>query len=159
MTNHTTQTANGVARDLVLNMRVAGDPKAQGSMKHVGGGRMVHSPGLTEWRQRVTNTAMTTAGTNKVTWRPIDEPVGAALEFVLKRPHRPRWDEPATGLDIDKLQRAVFDGLAPKVKGHTPRWAFLKDDSRVCEVHTTKRYTRPGETPGVNVLIWKRKEE
>ena len=78
----------------------------------------------------------------------FDAPVVVTLGFVLIPPKRPRWLVPAVKPDVDKLVRAVFDGL---VDG-----GLLYDDSRVVELHVTKRYANPGDMPGVgiNVKAW-----
>lgn len=75
----------------------------------------------------------------------FDAPVVVTLGFVLLRPKRPRWLVPAVKPDIDKLTRSVLDGL---VDG-----GLLADDSRVVELHVTKRYVTPGDLPGVGIEV------
>lgn len=75
----------------------------------------------------------------------FDAPVTVTLSFVLMPPKRPRWPLPAVKPDIDKLTRAVLDGLADG--------GLLYDDSRVVELHVTKRYATSGEFPGVGIDV------
>jgi crossover junction endodeoxyribonuclease RusA len=74
-------------------------------------------------------------------------PVAVALDFALPRPKalpakrtRPHVSRP----DIDKLARAILDALTGVA------WP---DDSRVIELHATKRYARVDEQPGVLVSL------
>lgn len=138
----------------ILTIRVNGHPRTQGSMTSIGNGRMKHSPELVTWRQLVTDMVTMKARTNRPSWKPVDEPVGCAIEFILPRPQKPRWEVPGTDLDIDKLERAIFDALAPKQNRRTLRHALLQDDSRICESHKVKRYAADGEQPGANVSVW-----
>lgn len=133
----------------MLDMWIPGEPKTQGSMRHIGGGRMIHPKGLTAWRDHIGEAAKQYTATWFGAWEPIDQPVRVDLAFYMPRPQKPRWDTPATRWDIDKLTRAVFDALAPKEDRKTPPWAVLQDDSRIVEVRARKRY----ETDGCGVEI------
>lgn len=75
----------------------------------------------------------------------FDCPVTVTLSFVLPRPKRPRWLVPAVKPDIDKLTRSTLDGLTDG--------GLLYDDSRVVELHVTKRYATPGDQPGVGIDV------
>lgn len=75
----------------------------------------------------------------------FDAPVEVSLRFILPKPKRPRWVVPAVKPDIDKLVRAVLDGL---VAG-----GLLADDSRVVRLATDKKYVEPGQNPGVIVIV------
>lgn len=79
-------------------------------------------------------------------------PVVVLSEFILPRlashPKTARGREaapPATGLDLDKLCRALHDSLKT---GHVYR-----DDSQVVEIVSSKRYASLGEAPGVAVEV------
>lgn len=86
--------------------------------------------------------------------RPGLEPAVARMEFRLPRPkgHLGKGGAvkasaplvPTTKPDIDKLVRAVLDGLTGV--------AFV-DDSQVVEVAASKRYCAEGEAPGVVVSL------
>jgi crossover junction endodeoxyribonuclease RusA len=123
-----------------LHFAVSGKPISQGSMTHVGGGRMVHSPELIAWRKKVAEVALLHA--RQTGWvLPLDEPVMIAAKFYLPRPTKPRFPVPATKPDLDKLQRAIGDALAPK-KG----MGVLAEDSRIVKwLDPEKVYARPGE--------------
>lgn len=120
---------------------VAGQPVPQGSKTIAKGGgktwlRDANAGMLRPWRHVVA-----TAADLGVTF---DAPVTVTLGFVLPRPKRPRWLVPAVKPDIDKLTRAVLDGL---VDG-----GLLYDDSRVVDLAIKKRYPSPGH-PVVGVHI------
>lgn len=124
---------------------VAGVPVAQGSKVIARGGgkawlRDVNANALKAWRRLVAVEA--DRGLE------FDAPVKVTLGFVMPAPKRPRWLVPAVKPDIDKLTRAVLDGL---VDG-----GLLFDDSRVVELHVVKRYVASGDAPGVriNVEAW-----
>lgn len=75
----------------------------------------------------------------------FDCPVTVTLSFVLPRPSRPRWPVPAVKPDIDKLTRAILDGLTDG--------GLLADDARVVDLHVTKRYPTPGDPTGVGIDV------
>ena len=70
-------------------------------------------------------------------------PYEVRLEFHLKRAKERRKDAPEwpTVGDVDKLARAVIDGL---VKG-----GAMQDDRHVTALTATKRFADPGEPTGV----------
>lgn len=74
--------------------------------------------------------------------RTFPGPVQVTLTFHLPRPQRPRWFVPAVKPDIDKLVRAVFDGLTDG--------GLIEDDARIVELHTVKMYGTP---LGVTVTV------
>jgi Holliday junction resolvase RusA-like endonuclease len=75
----------------------------------------------------------------------FDCPVIVTLSFVLPRPQRPRWGVPAVKPDIDKLCRAILDGLQDG--------GLLAEDSRVVTLTATKRYPNPGDPTGVGIDV------
>jgi Holliday junction resolvase RusA-like endonuclease len=75
----------------------------------------------------------------------FDCPVIVTLSFVLPRPQRPRWAVPAVKPDIDKLCRAILDGLQDG--------GLLAEDSRVVTLTATKRYPNPGDPTGVGIDV------
>ena len=101
---------------------------------------------LKPWREAVTAAAIA-AGAAR--W---DGPVVVRLEFRFDRP-KGHWG--AKGLrpsapaaktskpDLDKLVRAVLDGL----------WPAWGDDAQVVELTASKRYCGEGEWPGVLVAM------
>ena len=73
---------------------------------------------------------------------PLDGPLGVQLAFYLPRPKTVAREYPSVVPDIDKLARAVLDGL----KG------VIVDDSRVVDLTCNKRYA-DAEDVGVWVSI------
>lgn len=114
-----------------LRIRVAGIPAPQGSKRHVGGGRMIEmSRAVGPWREAVraeTQRAMRQRP-------PITGPVYVLIVFGLPRPKSlPRSQaHPVKRPDVDKLARAVLDGL-------TSGGAFA-DDSQVIYLQAEKRF-------------------
>ncbi len=65
------------------------------------------------------------------------------VEFILPRPKSVKRIYPAVKPDLDKLVRAVLDGL----------WPAWGDDAQVVGLLASKRYCGEGELPGVWVEI------
>lgn len=108
-----------------------GIPAAQGSKRHVGGGRMVESSrAVGPWREAVraeTQRAMNGRG-------PMTGPLCVDLAFWLARPRSApkKVIYPAKRPDLDKLVRSVLDGL-------TAGGAW-QDDAQVVSLGARKRY-------------------
>jgi Holliday junction resolvase RusA-like endonuclease len=148
----------------VIRFRVNGRPAPQGSKRHVGNGRMVESSKAVDpWREAVRAEVQRITGNGSqqaldTGFPPLHDPVSLRLIFVLARPkghygngrnsdrvkpsapHRP-----AGRPDVDKLARAVLDGL-------TMGGAFA-DDAQVVDLDVSKHWCEPGETPGVVIEI------
>lgn len=75
----------------------------------------------------------------------FDEPVAVVLRFVMPRPQRPRWSVPAVKPDIDKLVRALLDGLTDG--------GLIADDARVVNLTASEEYATPGGPIGVHVAV------
>ena len=69
-------------------------------------------------------------------------PVAVALRFIVSKPKTVKRGYPSVKPDIDKLARAVLDGLTGIV---------FQDDAQVIDLEVRKRY---GDSPGVSVLVW-----
>lgn len=102
-------------------------PVPQGSMRHIGNGRMIHNKAteLAHFRARLALEAAKHFAT------PINEAVSVSLEFGLLRPKTVKRLEPTVPPDLDKLVRAVLDGLTGVVYG---------DDSQVTSLKAAKFY-------------------
>jgi crossover junction endodeoxyribonuclease RusA len=150
----------------MIRFTVAGVPGAQGSKRHVGGGRMVEQSARVEpWREAVRHEAQklrTGAGSRPGAGQVPDYADMAAgvgvrviLEFTLARPKAhyrtgklsaelradaPEWQ--TSQPDLDKLCRSTLDGL---VMG-----GLLRDDRQVCVLLASKRY---GATPGCDIEL------
>lgn len=121
---------------------IPGTPIPQGSKTIAKGGgkvwlRDANSNALKAWRHAVATVA--DRGVD------FDVPVTVSLEFYLPAPKRPRWWVPAVKPDVDKLSRAVLDGLTDG--------GLLFDDSRVVGLSATKRYATPEAPVGVQVKV------
>ena len=121
----------------MIQFFVEGTPIPQGSMKHIGNGRMIHSRAteLATWRALIALAAKQAGCT------PIDSPIIISMRFQLKRPKTVKRDHPTVPPDLDKLVRGVLDGLT--------NTSYL-DDSQVIDIKASKVYS---ETPGVEIEI------
>jgi crossover junction endodeoxyribonuclease RusA len=106
---------------------VSGRPAPQGSKRHVGGGRMVEmSAAVGPWREAVRGEAQ------RLVTAPIEGPVAVSLEFCLLKPKSVRRSAPCVRPDLDKLIRAVLDGLTMA--------GMFGDDAQVTEITASKSY-------------------
>lgn len=125
----------------MLRFNVPGTPKPQGSKKgFVVNGRavLVEAAGqdLKDWRRAVTSAARTYAANHL--WELTNAPLEVDLLFSLLSPQRPKFKAfPAVKPDIDKLTRAVLDGI-------TDAKTVWLDDSQVVVLHARKVYGLPG---------------
>ena len=121
----------------MIQFFVEGTPIPQGSMKHIGNGRMIHSRAteLATWRALIALAAKQAGCT------PIDSPIIISMRFQLKRPKTVKRDHPTVPPDLDKLVRGVLDGLTNTA---------YSDDSQVIDIKASKVYS---ETPGVEIEI------
>lgn len=103
---------------------------------------------LKPWRERVTSTADEQMRRQHLCPTAPKVPLKVDLEFILPRlasAPKTREHPPATSKpDIDKLVRAIFDGLTG------PVW---HDDSQVVRMCAEKRRAEIGEPPGVNIRV------
>lgn len=63
----------------------------------------------------------------------------------LPRPKRPRWWSPGVKPDLDKLCRALLDGMTDG--------GLITDDARVVGLHAHKRYASEVNPTGVRVSV------
>lgn len=140
----------------MTSIQVRGIPAPQGSKRHVGGGRMVESSkAVGPWREAVR------AECQRAGVQPLDGPVLVRISFRLPRPKghygtgrnaarvrpaAPAW--PAGKPDLDKLERAVLDGL-------TAGGAWL-DDAQVVQIASGKRYADESAPPGAYITFERR---
>ena len=141
----------------MITIEVRGLPAPQGSKRHVGHGVMVESSkAVGPWREAVraeTQRVMRDHGDRP----PLEGALAITVTFELPRPRghygtgknagklrtaAPR--DPATKPDLDKLLRAVLDGL-------TAGGAWT-DDAQVVRIGTVKRYGTPGATIRINTM-------
>lgn len=123
---------------------IAGVPQQQGSKTaYVVAGRAVvadqNRARLKPWRAQVASaSAEAWAGLS-----PLDGPVKVVASFVLSRPRSVRRSRPHVRPDLDKLSRALLDGISDA-------GCVWRDDAQVVELKVEKVY---GTQPGVHVSV------
>lgn len=118
------------------------------------GMRPSYSKKLDRWKRAIAHRVKAWAGQR---WRLHTEPVHVDIEFRFRRPashigkrglrKAGRGFPAPTGHGIgdgDKLTRAVWDELVPRVVG---------DDSMIASWSGAKRWCEPGEEPGAMITI------
>ncbi len=136
-----------------MDITVRGIPAPQGSKRHVGGGRMIESSrAVGPWREAVR------AETQRVAGAVIEGPVAVSIIFRLPRPRHHYGTGRNAGIlrdsapaypsgkpDLDKLERAVLDGI-------TTGGAW-RDDAQVIHLSTWKVYASRGFPAGCEIEI------
>ena len=122
---------------LSFKFSVEGVPIQQGSLKHIGHGRMIHNKAveLAAWRADIANAAKLAGCT------PIPKPIAITMRFRVKRPKTVKRDHPTVAPDLDKYIRGVLDGLTGTA---------YEDDSQVIDIKATKVYS---DAPGVDIEV------
>jgi Holliday junction resolvase RusA-like endonuclease len=116
---------------------VRGRPVPQGSMKFIRPGVMIHSRAedLAVWRADIAREAAL-AG-----FKPVQGGIKITTDFLLLKPKSTKRAFPWVKPDLDKLVRAVLDGL---------NGVAYEDDSQVILIQATKTYS---EKQGVWITI------
>jgi len=131
---------------------VPGEAKSKGSMRAFvskSTGKAIAVPNtstaLKDWENTIKSFAMEHRPPE-----PLEGPVKLDLLFSMRRPKK--IDKVCRGRpikrpDVDKLTRAVLDGLTK---------IMFKDDSQVVDIHCVQRYCGGdcSAVPGVQVAIW-----
>ena len=127
-----------------LWVRVNGEPIPQGSKTaRVVNGRAVMwdaNPKLKEWRSTITNACLKAA---PAMWEP--GPVAVTIWAIVARPKTAKRTYPTVKPDVDKLARAILDGITDA--------AIWADDAQVVELSIRKTYAADGDVPGVIIHI------
>lgn len=135
----------------------AGRPAAQGSKRHVGGGRLIESSRqVGPWREIVRQAAVEAMAGRP----PIEGPVYLVQVFALPRPKshygtgrnsgqvkRGAPHRPPVRPDLDKLARAVGDALTG---------VCYHDDAQIVNLRAAKYYVTPSgrlSVPGVEIRV------
>lgn len=115
-----------------MKFRVEGKPIPQGSMKVING-HVLHAQGsaLIYWRSAIAIEC------KKVIPNPYRGAVEVIMDFELEKPKSVNRTYPTKYPDLDKLIRAVLDGVTG---------AGVVDDGQVVNIRATKRYGRPSVT-------------
>jgi crossover junction endodeoxyribonuclease RusA len=129
-----------------ISVFIPGRPAAQGSKRHIGGGRMIEaSKNVTPWRNQVAWFMRQTM--NNEHCELITTATTIHLDFILPRPvSTPKSRTPAAikKPDLDKLIRAVFDAITG---------VAISDDSIVDKLTATKSIAQIGQSPGAHIAI------
>lgn len=126
----------------MITFTVEGAPIPQGSKVVARGGgktwlRDANASKLKPWRAKVA-----AAADLGVTF---DEPVFVAAVFYMPRPKRPKFLLPGVKPDLDKLFRALGDGMTDG--------GLLGDDALIVSKFIHKRYASTQNPVGVKVLV------
>lgn len=112
----------------MIDFRVYGQPRPQGS-KNIYRGRLVESAkGLKEWREAVATEA---AKQSFYT----EQPVELLVHFYLERPKTVKRAKPSVKPDLDKLLRSIGDSISG---------VLIKDDAQIVIMSAKKEYGEPG---------------
>lgn len=126
----------------MIAFKITGKPAAQGSKRHVGGGRLIEqSKKVAPWRKKIAAKAA------KEIAQPITGAVCLIADFAMPRPKsmaRRLFELMIVRPDLDKLLRALDDGLT--------KIAYT-DDSQIVEIHARKRRADYGEETGAYVKL------
>jgi len=120
----------------VITFRVNGIPIPQGSMKVING-RVLHSQGsaLAGWRSLIGWEARLAGAT------PHSLPTKITITFFMPRPKTVKRAWPSVAPDLDKLIRAVLDGLTG---------VAYEDDGQVVQIEAQKLY---GASVGAEIRL------
>jgi len=116
-----------------FSFAVLGEPIGQGSMKHIGGGRMIASNDkkLKPWRQAVIDAVhQRFLAIEQVPF--YDQAIKLEVVFCVERPKTVKREYPTTPYDLDKLVRAIGDALT--ISG------VISDDAIITDILASKRY-------------------
>lgn len=121
---------------------VDGVPVPQGSKSgFVAGGRAIitdqNAKTLKPWRQTIA-----AAARDAYTGDRVEGPVLLVVEFRFLQPKSVRREHPSVKPDLDKLLRALMDGITDS--------GLWRDDAQVVTAHTSKVYA---ERAGVHVQV------
>lgn len=111
---------------------VAGHAAPKGSRTFHGKGRSSESSKRCKpWVEQV----IYAARANRPGGKTLEPPYSIALEFCMPEGKRPKYGWPSSDGDLDKLARAVLDGLT--------QGGLILDDRHVTELRCSKRFGVP----------------
>ena len=122
----------------MISFSVDGQPIPQGSMKVING-HIIHTQGsaLAAWRSAIALAARQAGAL------PAEGALELDMIFTMQKPRTVTRSHPTVPPDLDKLVRAVLDGLTA---------IAYRDDSQVTAFTARKVY---GERIGLDISIWK----
>ena len=116
-------------------------PRANGTM---GVATMNANPKTKEWQARVATEAQRAVIEQNFQYIVKENEVHVSAEFYLPRPKSRKNKGFFVKPDLDKLARALLDGLTKIV---------FEDDSQVTVLSVGKAYAKDGEGPGVMITL------
>lgn len=122
-----------------------GTPRPQGSKRYVGNGRFVEASDVKPWRAAIAH-AVHKAFVETGDSRTFTEPVVVEAVFYLPKPKTVKRVFPSVAPDLDKLCRALGDGMSVDSKA-------LADDSLIVRWHASKVYAPTPADTGVRVSV------
>lgn len=99
------------------------------------------SKGEKPWRETVAYAARA----NRPAGKTLPPPYEIELLFSMPEPEKPKYRWPSKDGDLDKLIRAVLDGLT--------QGELIQDDRHVIQLVARKRFIAAGAIPGVYIAI------
>lgn len=125
---------------------VPGEPIGQGSMKHIGNGRMIaaNDKKLRPWRKAVKEAIESKWAADGEIIK-FDGPTGIRIEFCVERPKSVKREWPTVPYDIDKSCRSILDSCTDST--------IVTDDSIFVELYAKKVYG-DGCPYGAHVTIY-----
>lgn len=75
----------------------------------------------------------------------LPPPYKIGLRFVMPMAENPKWPWPTADGDLDKLERAVLDGLT--------QGDLILDDRHVIQLDSSKEPVEAGKSTGVSIVI------
>lgn len=121
----------------MISFFVDGRPIPQGSMKVING-HIIHTQGsaLAAWRSAIA------LGARHAGALPREGAISIEMSFIMPKPRTVTRSHPTVAPDLDKLVRAVLDGLTA---------IAYRDDAQVTSIIARKDY---GERIGVDITLW-----
>lgn len=144
------QVGRGLDKPTMTNSRqelyftAFGTPRPQGSKRYLGNGRFVEASDVKPWRKSIANAvnfAFEASGDDKA----FTEPVVVYATFFIPRPSTVKRLLPSVPPDLDKLCRALGDGMSVDSKA-------LTDDSLIVKWVVSKVYADKNDA-GVRVAV------
>lgn len=124
---------------------VPGEPVGQGSMRHIGNGRMIaaNDKKLKAWRSAVV-VAIKMEYSHLERIVQFDGPTRLRVQFCIEKPKTVKREYPTTPYDLDKLVRAIGDACTDS--------GLVTDDAIFVELEASKIY-KPGCPFGAHVSL------
>lgn len=128
----------------MITFKVKGIPIPQGSKRAFNIGGKINlveaNPNHKAWRQQVSDAAKQANDTGFL----YTCPIMVEYMFIMPKPQKPKFNQPAVKPDLDKLIRSINDALTG---------TLIKDDGLITIIHAEKRYQTNFNPPGVQITI------